>query len=59
MCTNLHGGQCCIHIDKEATLKTIELIATLEKMGVEVVLAHDSEWLNEEGNKKRFCPRQM
>jgi len=26
---------------------------------VEVVLAHDSEWLNEEGNKKRFWPGKM
>jgi glyoxylase-like metal-dependent hydrolase (beta-lactamase superfamily II) len=57
--TNLHGEQCCIHVDKEATLRTIELIVRLEKMGVEVVLAHDSEWLNEEGNKKRFWPGKM
>jgi hypothetical protein len=40
-------------------LRTIELIVRLEKMGVEVVLAHDSEWLNEEGNKKRFWPGKM
>ncbi|PMD26872.1 Metallo-hydrolase/oxidoreductase [Hyaloscypha hepaticicola] len=59
MWKNLHGEQCCVHVDKEATLKTIELIARLEKMGVEVVLAHDSEWLNEEGNKKRFWPGKM
>jgi glyoxylase-like metal-dependent hydrolase (beta-lactamase superfamily II) len=59
MWTNLHGEQCCIHVDKEATLRTIELIVRLEKMGVEVVLAHDSEWLNEERNKKRFWPGKM
>jgi hypothetical protein len=53
----VHGEECCIHVDREATEKTIELIVGLEKMDeVEVVLAHDIEWLNEEGNKRRFWP---
>jgi hypothetical protein len=57
---NLHGEVCCIHSDKEATEKTIELIIGLEKMdGVEVVLAHDVEWLNRESNKERFWPGKM
>ncbi|KAN0120227.1 hypothetical protein V8E51_002435 [Hyaloscypha variabilis] len=57
---NLHGEARCIHSDKEATEKTIDLIVGLEKMdGVEVVLAHDVEWLNREGNKKRFWPGKM
>ncbi len=60
MWMNLHGEECCIHVDKGATLKTIDLIVGLEKMdGVEVVLAHDVEWLNEEGNKKRLWPGKM
>jgi glyoxylase-like metal-dependent hydrolase (beta-lactamase superfamily II) len=57
---DLHGKECCIHADKEATEKTIELLVELEKMdGVEVVLGHDVEWLNEEGNKERFWPGKM
>jgi glyoxylase-like metal-dependent hydrolase (beta-lactamase superfamily II) len=57
---NLHWQECCIHVDRAATEKTIELIVGLEKIdGVEVVLAHDIEWLNEEGNKNRFWPGKM
>jgi glyoxylase-like metal-dependent hydrolase (beta-lactamase superfamily II) len=57
---NPHGEECCIHSDKEATEKTIKLIVGLEKMdGVEVVLAHDTKWLNEKGNKMRFWPGKM
>jgi glyoxylase-like metal-dependent hydrolase (beta-lactamase superfamily II) len=57
---NMHGEECCIHVDRAATEKTIELIVGLEKMdGVEVVLAHDIEWLNEEGNREWFWPGKM
>lgn len=57
---NLHGEVCCLHANKEEAEKEIELIAGLEKMdGVEVVLAHDIEWLDKEENKKRFWPAKM
>jgi hypothetical protein len=36
------------------------LIVGLEKMdGLKLVLAHDIEWLNEEGNKERFWSGNM
>jgi len=57
---NMHGDICCIHANKETTEKTIELIVELEKLdGIEVVLAHDREWLDKEENKKRFWPSKL
>ena len=57
---NMHGDICCIHANKETTEKTIELIVELEKLdGMEVVLAHDREWLDKEKNKKRFWPSKL
>ncbi|KAH8812579.1 beta-lactamase-like protein [Xylogone sp. PMI_703] len=55
------GQLCCIHIDKAKAEETIDRIGTLERMNggqykVEVVLAHDVEWLAREENKKRFWP---
>jgi hypothetical protein len=57
---NLLGEVYCIHANKEAMEKTVELIVELEKMdGVEVVLEHDREWLDKEENKKRFWHGKM
>lgn len=54
------GEVCCIHVDKEATEKTIGMIARLEKdPEVEVILAHDVEWAKNEGNAKRFWPGKL
>jgi hypothetical protein len=51
---NIHE-ECCNHVDREAIEKKIELIVGLEKMdGVILVLAHNIERLNEEGNKERL-----
>ena len=60
--SGLHGEICCIHVDKEESEKTIERIAALEKLRdqrVEVILAHDIEWLDKESNKKRFWPNKL
>ncbi|KAH6680190.1 beta-lactamase-like protein [Halenospora varia] len=56
---NDHGDVCCIHFDRAATEKTIEMIADLERLSddrVEVILAHDVEWVKKEDNRKRFWP---
>jgi glyoxylase-like metal-dependent hydrolase (beta-lactamase superfamily II) len=58
----IHGEVCCIHIDKKKAEETIERIATLEKLGgqkVEVILAHDIEWLSKEANRQRFWPNKL
>ncbi|KAH8667993.1 beta-lactamase-like protein [Tricladium varicosporioides] len=57
--TNDHGDVCCIHFDRAATEKTIEIIAGLERLTndqVEVILAHDVEWVKKEDNRERFWP---
>lgn len=47
-------------MDKEATEKTIVMIAGLEKdPEVEVILAHDVEWARSEENGKRFWPGKL
>lgn len=51
---DVHGRVCCIHADKTQAMETIDRIRTLEKEGVEVILAHDVEWENDEKNKHRF-----
>ncbi|MCJ1327020.1 hypothetical protein MMC10_003686 [Thelotrema lepadinum] len=38
------GGKGCIHFDKEAAEETLERIRGLERVEVEIVLAHDWEW---------------
>jgi glyoxylase-like metal-dependent hydrolase (beta-lactamase superfamily II) len=58
------GGQlCCIHVNKAQAEATLEMIAALaETEGgheVEVVLAHDGEWLSKDGNKMRFWPGSL
>ncbi|CCX33411.1 beta-lactamase-like protein [Pyronema domesticum] len=47
-----NGG--CIHSDKEMAVKTIAKIRKLRDLGVEVILAHDKEW--EEQNRERIRP---
>jgi glyoxylase-like metal-dependent hydrolase (beta-lactamase superfamily II) len=57
-----HGEVCCIHVDKRVAEETIERIAMLEKLEsdqVEIILAHDIDWLNKEANKKRFWPNKL
>ncbi|RKL43249.1 hypothetical protein BFJ72_g4662 [Fusarium proliferatum] len=49
-----HGYTCCIHADRKAAEATIESIRILEELGVEVILAHDVEWENNERNSSRF-----
>ncbi|KAF5714320.1 metallo-hydrolase oxidoreductase [Fusarium mundagurra] len=49
-----HGHTCCIHADRKAAEATIESIRILEELGVEVILAHDVEWENNERNSRRF-----
>jgi hypothetical protein len=49
-----NGDTCCIHADRKAAEATIESIRILEAMGVEVILAHDVEWENNERNSRRF-----
>lgn len=51
------GRRCCIHVDRgeaERTVGRIRGVMGLE--GVEVVLAHDVEWAEEEWNGGRFWP---
>ncbi|KAK3985747.1 AhpD-like protein [Cladorrhinum sp. PSN332] len=50
--TGNEGHTCCIHSDREEAERTIQRVRELEKMGVEVVFAHDVGW--EEGNPARF-----
>ncbi|KAK2733948.1 hypothetical protein FQN55_003086 [Onygenales sp. PD_40] len=50
--TDAHGHICCIHTDRKIAEETLEQIRQLEAQGVEVILAHDVEW--EENNRDRF-----
>lgn len=55
---------CCIHTDKEAAKKTLELIRATEQGGtelgkVEVVFAHDAVWDKEAREKGRFFPGKL
>ncbi|KAI9808857.1 MAG: hypothetical protein M1827_007180 [Pycnora praestabilis] len=63
-----HGGLCSIHVDKMQTERTMERIRFLEgmrtrgegdRLGVEVILAHDVEWSSDERNKDRFWPGKI
>lgn len=58
------GKVCCIHVDKRMTEETLEKIRGLERDGgdgqkVEVILAHDREWIDERGNEERFWPGKL
>jgi glyoxylase-like metal-dependent hydrolase (beta-lactamase superfamily II) len=54
------GKVCCIHVDKGMTEETLERIKGLERGGgVEVILAHDREWIDERGNEERFWPGKL
>lgn len=51
---DVHKHVCCIHADRAGAEATIDRIRALEKGGVEVILAHDVEWENDERNRERF-----
>ena len=53
-----NGKVCCIHGDVVETEKTLERIRLLGggDEEVEVVLAHDVDWVVDERNEKRFWP---
>jgi glyoxylase-like metal-dependent hydrolase (beta-lactamase superfamily II) len=54
------GKVCCIHVDKGMTEETLERIKGLERGGgVEVILAHDREWIDARGNEERFWPGKL
>lgn len=56
------GQTCCIHVDKALAEETIDKIGALEKLNgqkVEVILAHDIDWLRKEENRKRFWPNKL
>jgi len=59
-----HGKQCSIHHDDDLVRETLGRIRRLEEEGllghrVEVVFAHDVEWLDVEDNKRRFWPGSL
>ena len=57
-----HGKMCSVHVDKHEFEKTLERIRMLEKirgLKVEIILAHDVEWLKKEGNTRRFWPSKL
>lgn len=49
-----HGQVCCIHADRKQAEETIERIRILEKEGIEIIFAHDTEWENDPANTTRF-----
>lgn len=49
-----HGQVCCIHANRKQAEETIERIRILEKEGVEIIFAHDTEWENDPANRIRF-----
>ena len=55
---NDEGKVCCIHSDMEETEKTLERIRVLENAPeeVEVILAHDVDWMDDKRNQGRFWP---
>ncbi|KAH8693216.1 beta-lactamase-like protein [Talaromyces proteolyticus] len=48
------GHICCIHADRKKAEETIERIRQLEHKGVEVIFAHDVEWVENAKNQSRF-----
>lgn len=57
-----HGKMCSIHVDKhqvEETLKRIRMLEDVRGAKVEVILAHDVEWLKRKGNSERFWPSKL
>jgi len=55
---------CCIYVDKAKTEETLERIRGLEGGGrddqkVEVILAHDREWIDERRDEERFWPGKL
>ncbi|EUC44055.1 hypothetical protein COCMIDRAFT_99264 [Bipolaris oryzae ATCC 44560] len=49
-----HGQVCCIHANRKQAKETIDRIRILEKEGVEIIFAHDTEWENDPANRTRF-----
>lgn len=47
---DIHGAVCCIHANRSKAEETLARIRLLEKEGVEVILAHDAEWVSEPHN---------
>ncbi|KAF2453171.1 beta-lactamase-like protein [Lineolata rhizophorae] len=56
--SDAEGHVCCIHADRAKAEETIERIRGLEAAGVEVIFAHDVEWVQSPGNKGRFLSRE-
>lgn len=59
MWENAEGKACCIHSDVEGTKRTLERIRMLGdacEEEVEVILAHDVDWAEDEANEARFWP---
>ena len=58
------GQSCSIHSDMAMVQNTLDKIRVVEEQGlrgceVEVVFAHDVEWLDRSANRERFWPSQM
>ena len=55
---NEEGKVCCIHSDVDETEKTLERIRALGLVSeeVEVILAHDVDWVEDKANEARFWP---
>ena len=55
---NDEGKVCCIHSDVDGTEKTLERIRALGLVSdeVEVILAHDVDWVEDKANEARFWP---
>jgi glyoxylase-like metal-dependent hydrolase (beta-lactamase superfamily II) len=52
------GGRiCCIHLDRKRAEESIGRLRELQGMGVEMIAAHDDDWL--ENNRDRFFPESL
>ncbi|KAJ3578790.1 hypothetical protein NPX13_g1779 [Xylaria arbuscula] len=49
-----HGQVCCIHAERAKAEETIGRVRILERSGVEVILAHDVDWEDNDKNAERF-----
>ncbi|EJD40464.1 Metallo-hydrolase/oxidoreductase [Auricularia subglabra TFB-10046 SS5] len=66
--TDKHGDRCCIHTDKATALATLSQIRALEEGGVEdggeqgsvqVIFAHDVEWMAKARAENLFLPNPV
>lgn len=57
------GHSFCIHVDRPEAERTLQRIREVEAMQdgaqVEVILAHDVEWIEKKENRERFWPGQL